>query len=165
MTSSRLFKAFVLVFLLCALAALWSWHTTGEPPSHWLVRGSIASLVAALVAGVVNPDTRPRMLMRFLAGLFALFSLIAFAADVSRPALDGQGRAAISLLQHLQMLAPTFVTALERSVEGSIGAFAWDPILTSVLSLPASFFFFVLAVIAGVLGRPRQRIRIFVNDY
>jgi uncharacterized membrane protein YfcA len=165
MTSSRLLKSFVLVSVLCASAALWSWHTTGEPPSRWLVRIAFASLVAALVTGVVNPDTRPRMLMRFLAALFALFSLIAVAADVSRPALDGQSRAEISLLQHLQTLAPSFVTALERSVENSIGVFAWNPVLTSILSLPASLIFFVLAVAAGLLGRPRQRIRIFVNDY
>lgn len=165
MTSSRLLKAFVLVSLLCISAAVWSWHATGEPPNRWLARVAIASLFAALVIGVVDPDTRPRMLMRFLAALFALFALIAFAADVSRPALDGHSRAAISLLQHLQTLAPSFVAAVERSVEGSIGAFAWDPVLTSVLSLPASLIFFVLAIVAGILGRPRQRVRIFANDY
>jgi hypothetical protein len=165
MTSSRLFKAFALVSLLCVSAAVWLWHTTGEPPNHWLARIAITSLFAALVVGVVNPDTRPRMLMRFLAALFALFALIAFAADFSRPALDGQSRAAISLLQHLQTLAPSFVAALKRSVENTIGTFAWDPVLTSVLSLPASLIFFVLAAVAGILGRPRRRVRIFVNDY
>jgi hypothetical protein len=165
MTSSRILKAFVLVSLSCVVAALWLWHATGAPPARWLVHIAIASLFAALVTSIVNPDTRPRMLMRFLAALFALFALIAFAADVSRPALDGQSRAAISLLQHLQTFAPSFVTALERSVEGSIGAFAWNPVLTTALSLPASLIFFVLALAAGLLGRPRQRVRIFVNDY
>lgn len=165
MTTSRLLKAFALLSALCVSAAVWSWHVTHEPPDHWLVRVAVASFLATLVLGIVNPDTRPRMMLRFLAALFALFALIAFAGDVSRPAVDGQTRGALSLLYHLQTLAPAFVAALQRWVEHSIGPFGWDPVLTSLLSLPASWLFFLLAVGAGFLGRPRQRLRIFANDY
>lgn len=165
MTSSQLLKALSLVFLVCVAAAAWIWHSTDEPPNHWWFRIAATSLFAALMVAVVGRDTRPRMLMRFLAALFALFALIAFAADISRPAMDGGTRGAISLLQHLQTLAPTFVAALERTVEHSTAPFVWDPLLTSILSLPAWLIFLALAAGAGFLGRPRQRVRIFVNDY
>ena len=78
-------------------------------------------------------------MLRFLAALFALFTLIAFAADVSRPPVDGQSWAAISLLQHLQTLAPVVrygAPAVSHTLDRPL--LLWNPILTSVLSLPAS---------------------------
>ena len=164
MTSSRLLKFFAILSLLSTLAALWLWHATAEPPDRWLVRLSVAGFAAALVTGLVDVDTRPRLMLRFLAALFALFALIAFAADVSRPLTSGQRLPPISLIQHLQTLAPSLVAAIEKSVSRSIAPFVWDPVLTSVLGLPASLIFLVLAVAAGFAGRPRRRIRIFLND-
>jgi hypothetical protein len=165
MTSSRLLKALAFLSLSCVAAAAWIWHATGESPDRWLLRIAGASFFAALIVAIASPDTRPRMLMRFLAALFALFALIAFAADISRPVVDGQSQGAISLLQHMQTLAPSFVTAIERTIEHSTSTFVWDPVLTSILSLPAWLIFLAFAVGAGFLGRPRRRVRIFVNDY
>ncbi len=163
MTSSTFLKVFAGVAALSATAYFWLWYSTGEPANPWLIRVAAASLLIALVAAVVNRETRPRLMLRFLAALFALFTLISFAADVSRPRIDGDG--AISLLQHLQNLAPAFVTALERTVSRATDPFVWDPVLKSILSLPATMIFLVLAIACGFLGRPRRRIRIFANDY
>lgn len=126
---------------------------------------AVVAFLAALVVAIVNPDTRPRTMLRFLAALFALFALIAFAADISRPPVDGESLGATSLLQHLEMLAPSFVTTLQRSIGQGISPLLWNPILTSVLSLPAWVVFTLLAVASGFLGRPRRRVRIFANDY
>jgi hypothetical protein len=163
MTSSILLKIFAVVAILSAAAYAWIWYTTGEPPSAWLIRTAAASLLISLAAGVVNVETRPRLMLRFLAALFALLTLMSFAADVSRPVADGTG--AISLLQHLQNLAPAFVTALERSVSRTADPFVWNPVLTTILSLPATMIFLLLAITCGFLGRPRRRVRIFANDY
>lgn len=163
MTSSILLKVFAGVAALAAAAYGWLWYTTGEPANPWLIRVAAAALLIALVSGLVNPETRPRLMLRFLAALFSLFTLISFAADVSRPRSDGEG--AISLLQHLQNLAPAFVTALQRTVSRSLDPFAWDSVLKSFLSLPATMIFLVLAIACGILGRPRRRIRIYANDY
>lgn len=165
MTSSQLLKSLAVLSISCVAAAVWLWHATGEPPNHWLFRIAGLAFFAALIIAIVSPDTRPRILMRFLAALFALFALISFASDISRPAVDGQGPGTMSLLQHLQSLAPTFVAALQRTIENATGAFVWDPLLTSFLSLPAWLLFLLFAVGAGFLGRPRRRVRIFVNDY
>ncbi len=165
MTSSQLLKSLAVLSISCVAAAVWLWHSTGEPPNHWLFRIAGLAFFAALIVAIVSPDTRPRILMRFLAALFALFALISFASDVSRPAVEGPGPGKMSLLQHLQSLAPTFVAALQRTIENATGAFVWDPLLTSFLSLPAWLLFLLFAVGAGFLGRPRRRVRIFVNDY
>jgi hypothetical protein len=165
MTTSRLLKFFAVLSLLSTLAALWLWYATGAPPTRWLIRLSIASFFAALVMSLVDVDTRPRLMLRFLAALFALFALISLAADISRPAIAGESFTATSLMQHLQAVAPSFVAGLEKSVSRSVGPFFWDPILTSILGLPASLLFLLLAIAAGVAGRPRRRVQIFVNDY
>ncbi len=163
MTSSTLLKVFAALAVLSAAAYFWLWYATGEPPTPWLIRLATASLLVALVSSLVNRETRPRLMLRFLAALFALFTLISFAADVSRP--RGDGDAAISLLQHLQTLAPAFLSALERTATRAAGQFLWDPVLSSILSLPATMIFLLLAIACGYLGRPRRRIRIFANDY
>ena len=165
MTTSRLLKFFAVLSLLSTLAALWLWYATGAPPTRWLIRLSIASFFAALVMSLVDIDTRPRLMLRFLAALFALFALISLAADISRPAIAGENFTATSLMQHLQAVAPSFVAGLEKSVSRSVGPFFWDPILTSILGLPASLLFLLLAIAAGIAGRPRRRVQIFVNDY
>jgi hypothetical protein len=165
MTTSRLLKFFAVLSLLSTLAALWLWYATGAPPTRRLIRLSIASFFAALVTSLIDVDTRPRLMLRFLAALFALFALISLAADISRPAIAGENFTATSLMQHLQAVAPSFVAGLEKSVSRSVGPFFWDPILTSILGLPASLLFLLLAIAAGVAGRPRRRVQIFVNDY
>lgn len=163
MTSSTLLKVFSGLAAATAAAYAWLWYTSGEPPTPWLIRCAVASFLIALVASLVNRETRPRLMLRFLAALFALFTLISFAADVSRPPASSEG--AVSLLQHLHNLAPAFLTALQRSVTRVSDAYLWDPVMTSILSLPATTIFLLLAIACGYLGRPRRRIRIFANDY
>lgn len=163
MTSATFLKVFAALAAASAVVYVWLWYSLGEPPTPWLIRTAAASFLIALIAGLVNPETRPRLMLRFLAALFALFTLISFAADVSRPQSHGEG--AISLLQHLHNLAPAFVAALERTTIRAAGPYGWDPVLTSILSLPATTIFLLLAIACGYLGRPRRRIRIFANDY
>ena len=165
MTTSRLLKFFAVLSLLSTFAALWLWYATGAPPTRWLIRLSIASFFAALVTSLIDVDTRPRLMLRFLAALFALFALISLAADISRPAIAGEDFTATSLMHHLQAVAPSFLAGLEKSVSRSVDPFVWDPILTSILGLPASLLFLLLAIAAGIAGRPRRRVQIFVNDY
>ena len=163
MTSSTLLKAFSALAAAAAASYVWLWYSSGEPPTSWLIRIAAVAFLIALVAGVANRESRPRLMLRFLAALFALFTSISFAADVSRPRADGEG--AISLLQHLHNLAPAFLAALERTITRAADAFAWEPVMTSILSLPATMIFLLLAIACGYLGRPRRRVRIFANDY
>ncbi|HET6390200.1 hypothetical protein [Hyphomicrobium sp.] len=165
MTSSVLLKIFAGMAALSATAYCCLWYAAGEPNNGWLLRLAGAAFLIALVMGVVNPETRPRLMLRFLAALFALGALISFAADITQPSVEGAAPGSISLMQHLETGAPAFLEAFERSVTTSIEPALWNPVLTTVLSLPGTLIFLLLAIACGYLGRPRRRIRIFANDY
>lgn len=165
MTSSVLLKIFAGLAALGVIAYGCLWYAAGEPSNSWLLRLALAAFLITLVMSVVNPETRPRLMLRFLAALFALFTLIAFAADVSRAPVDGAPGGPISLMQHLQTWSPAFVASLQRSATATIDPFFWDPVLTSILNLPGTVIFLLLTIACGYLGRPRRRIRIFANDY
>ncbi|MFN0217448.1 MAG: hypothetical protein ACKVP4_01395, partial [Hyphomicrobium sp.] len=58
---------------------------------------------------------------------------------------------------------PALVSAMRAAVIRALGDAAWDPVLTSVLNLPASLLFAAFAALAGLAGRPRRQVQIFVN--
>ena len=151
------------IALAAALAAFWSWRMSEGTPDHTFIRIAIASAIAATIVGLIGADTRPRLMLRFVAALFALVAVIAYAADFSRPP-GGENSGAVSLLQYLQNFAPVFVAAAKTTIERWFGSFMWDPVMTTVLSLPAYLLFLLLALAAGLAGRPRHRVQIFVND-
>ncbi len=163
MTAQHLLKLLALLSLVLTIAAITLWWTTGETPSPWLVRASLTSFALALLTGLIGQDTRPRVMMRFLAALFAIISAIAFAADFSHTGPDGESFKLTSLMTHLNERTPSLVASSKATVTRTLGDAAWDPMLTSVLSLPATVIFAGLAAAFGFAGRPRRRVRIFVN--
>ena len=164
MTSSRIFKLLVLCSGLAALASLWPWYTAGEPVDRLFLRVAAGILVIALLVGLVGADTRPRLMLRFLAALFALAAVIAYAADVSGAAGTTNVTSG-SLLQYMQNFAPVLLAATQRTIEHWGGSTLWDPVLTSILSIPAYVTFLLLALAAGLASRPRHRVQIFINDH
>ena len=163
MTSQRALKVLTLLSLLATAAATVIWYQTGEAPDPWLIRTAAATFALALIVGLVGQETRPRIMLRFLAALFALVAVIAFAADISRHNVDGSGFSSMSLLDHVATFAPSLLASAKSAITRSVGAKAWDPVLTSLLGFPASLIFGLLATFCGYAGRPRHEIRIFVN--
>lgn len=162
MTSQRLMKLFAIVALTAVLGAIYDWRTTEDVPSPWLIRLAIAASSAAFVLFVVNPRTRPRIMLQFLAALFATMALFTFAADYSAPGTE-TGFHSTSVLGRMTDLAPSLVEAARRGVTRSLGETVWDPLLTSLFSMPAFLFFLVLAALAGYAGRHRREVQIFIN--
>ena len=160
MTSQRLLKLLALVSIATSIAAFWLWRSTGETPSPWLMRASIAAFAGALLAGLICEVTRPRLMLRFLASLFALIAVIAFAADFSH---TGGSFKATSLMGHLNDFAPSLLTSAKNAMSHSPLPFLWDPLLTTLLSYPTFAIFAALALTAGLASRPRREVRIFVN--
>ena len=163
MTSQRILKLLALSSLIAAISAIVIWRQTGEPPSPWLIRVAIAALAAAFTLFVVNGETRPRIMLHFLAALFAVCGLFAFTADFSAAHASGHGFNAASVLDRLNDFAPSLLTSLRNAVTRTLGDAVWDPILTTVLSVPAYLMFAGLAAISGYAGRPRRHVQIFIN--
>ena len=163
MTSQRLMKLLALSSLLATAAAFLIWRETGESPSPWLIRGAIAAFGAAFVVFVFNRETRPRIMLQFLCALFATTALFAFAADFSAARSTGGSFQSSRLLDRLFDFAPSLVTSAQNAITRTLGPTVWDPIVTTVLALPAFVFFVVLALICGFAGRPRREVQIFIN--
>lgn len=164
MTSQKLMKIFALLAVVSAFAAAHQWRVGEVDPSPWLVRLAIVAGVAAFVLFVANPQTRPRIMLQFLAALFATLALFAFAADFTAArASPGQGFATTSLMQRLTELTPSIVNGTHTRVVNALGEAAWDPVLTTLLAMPAYLFFLILAAVAGYAGRHRRDVQIFIN--
>ena len=163
MKSQRLLKLFALLSLLATVAAAAVWYQTGQAPDPWLIRFAVAAFAAALVAGLIGNDTRPRLMLRFLAALFALVAIVAFAADTARQGAAGQGFSSMSLMDHLDAFAPSLLASAKTAISRTLGPGAWDPALITILKWPAFLIFGLLAAFCGYAGRPRRVAQIYVN--
>jgi hypothetical protein len=161
-TGQGLLKLLSLMSVGLTVAAIMVWRETGSAP--YLIKGAVATFAAAVLVGIIDPKTRPRVMFRFLAALFALIAIIALASDLSHRGSDGAVHfSATSLLGHIGDLSPTMLAALRANVVKYLGPVAWEPVAVSLLSLPTFVIFGLLAMAAGYAGRPRDEVRIFIN--
>ena len=101
--------------------------------------------------------------LRFLASLFALVAVVALVADAT-PALNGTGAfKPMPAIGYWKELAPSTLVAARAAIQQTPVPWVWDPILTSVLGLPAAVLFGGLAIVCGYFGRRRQQMKIHVN--
>lgn len=163
MTSQRILKLLALLSLIATGTAILTWHQTGEPPSLWLIRLAVGTLAFAFVLFVINQETRPRIMLQFLAALFAIMALFAFAADFSEARGTAAGFHSTSLLERMDDFAPSLLNSLQNAATRTLGEGAWDPLLTSFLSVPAYLVFMILGAVCGYAGRPRRDVQIFIN--
>ena len=96
-------------------------------------------------------------LLRFLAALFLLLAVVLFVADLSH-----QG-AHVSTGTQWDAISPSSFAAFKQSVSARFGSWAWDPVLSSILALPAYILFGALALVCGIAGRRRRVVNVFVN--
>lgn len=94
--------------------------------------------------------------LRFLAALFLLAAIVSLVADLSLPT-------ASSTAARWQALSPASFAGVAAAVTRNLGTFVWNPIATSILALPASLLFGLLAVLLGIAGRRRRVVNVFIN--
>lgn len=162
MNTQIIMKVLALISLALTGVAIALWRKTGEAPSPWLIRAALAAFGLAFVVFVIDKETRPRIMLQFLAALFAAIALFAFVADIS-VARSGAGFHATSILQRMHDFTPSLLMSVRGFTTRAFGAWAYDPFLTTILSLPAALVFALAAMISGFAGRPRREVRIFVN--
>ena len=160
MSSSLLLKIFAFLSLAATGTAIGMWYTTGDPPPPWMLQVSLAFFLAALVTGLIGAETRPRLMLRFLAALCALIAAIALTADISA---QGGAFGATSLLGHLEQFAPSLLASIKASVTRVFGGTIWDSLVVMIMNIPTFLFFGLLAMFCGYAGRPRRAISVFIN--
>lgn len=94
--------------------------------------------------------------LRFLAALFLLAAIVSLVADLSHAG-------ASSTAARWQALSPASFAGAAATVTRHLGAFAWNPVMTSILALPAYLLFGLLALLLGIAGRRRRVVNVYVN--
>lgn len=158
MTAQRLLKILALISILMTGLAAYQWRSTGLPPPRWMLQVSLGAFVLALIVGLIGTETRPRMMLRFLAALAALVATLALVSDLSHA-----GSGFTPLLGHIHQLFPSVLSAVQASVERLAGPKAWDPVLTSVLAVPTFISFAAIAAVCGYASRRRRKLNIYAN--
>ena len=102
------------------------------------------------------------LVLRFIGALFLLGAVIALTSDVSRTARPASAPMFTSLLKHWSDFTPQTLKAAQTSVQ-KVHPLLWDPMIRSVLAIPAWISLLLLAVLSFWAGRRRRRVEIFTN--
>jgi hypothetical protein len=144
------------------LPALESVFWTVDQVDAWQARAGRTHLVGSMAFDAAEEQRHVMLVMRFIASLFLLGAVIALTADISRPGRADAPRFA-SIERHWADLAPQSLAGAQKVVRSRVHPVVWDPMIRSVIGVPA---FLMLGGLAGAffyLGRPRRRVEIFVN--
>ena|SRR5947209_4194824 len=102
--------------------------------------------------------------LRFIGALFALASLIALVADFTpRVSADGRRPGLTSIAMHWNAVAPQSLATAKKAVQTHLHPWVWDPLITSLVSIPAWISLGAIAAALFYAGRRRRRVEIFVN--
>ena len=121
----------------------------------WSWRGLIA---AGLVAWTL---VRPGL--RFISAALVVAALIALTVDVTRWQTGAEGPLFQSLDYQIRSAAPATLDGIGQALSNGIHPLLWNPLLTSVLALPAWFTLVALGFLLGYAARERRQVNIFVN--
>ena len=101
--------------------------------------------------------------LRFLASLFLLAAVIAFAADVTQGLNGPGGFKASSFAQHWEQLSPKTLSSTKEVMSASRVSGLWTFGIAPIITLPSFVLFGLLAALAGYAGRRRRRVEIYIN--
>jgi len=156
MTAQRLLKLLALISLAATGLAAAYWRDTGMAPPPVLLKVSLGAFAAAMLVGLIGQDTRPRLMLRFLAAMAALVAVVALVADETR------GSRFTPLLDHMTQFAPSLVNSMHAFISRTMGDLAWS-LLTAALSMPTFLLFALIALFCGFASRRRDKVAIYVN--
>lgn len=100
--------------------------------------------------------------LRFLGGLLLLLAVVILVADITNSGGSPLSGLTISTAKHWAGLAPSLLAATQKSVQ-AISPILWDPLLKSLLAIPAWGVFASFGALLTYLGRRRRRINIYTN--
>ena len=121
----------------------------------WLWRG-VANL-GLMVWTLVRPS------LRFVSAALVIAAMIALTIDVTRWQTGVDGPLFLSLEQQLRAAAPATLDGIGQALSTGVHPVLWDPILTSVLALPAWICLIALALLLAYSARERRQVNIFIN--
>jgi len=102
--------------------------------------------------------------LRFIGALFLLAAIIALTADLSRTKQSTSPHPMFtSIAGHWADFAPQSLAGAQRQVQTRVHPLLWDPLILSIIRLPAWLSLGGIGLAALYFGRRRRRLEIFVN--
>lgn len=101
--------------------------------------------------------------LRFLSSLCLLVALVALMSDLSPWLLGAKPYTSTAFAKHWGDLTPATLQSARTSVSRIAGPWLWDWVIGSIIRMPTSVLFGLLAALLGWAGRKRRRVDIFVN--
>jgi hypothetical protein len=122
----------------------------------WFVRGLVKKILRATWT-LIRPG------LRVISVVAVVGAVVALTSDFTRWQTGAEGPLFQSFAGILTEIAPATFEGLGRFVALKLHPVVWDPVLTGLLSLPAWFLLFSLALLTGYAARDRETVDIFVN--
>ena len=95
--------------------------------------------------------------------ILSFTAVMLLTSDVTRWQVGADGPTFFSLADHVKTLAPATYEGVAKAVASGIHPFAWDPMLLSILAIPAWIFFAVFSALTAFAAREPKRINVFIN--
>jgi hypothetical protein len=100
--------------------------------------------------------------LRFLGSFLLLLAAVVLIADVTNARGPVGGGFTVSLAKHWAGLAPSSLAAAQKSIQ-AVSPLLWDPLVKTLLAMPAWATFGLLGGLLAWIGRRRRRVNIYVN--
>lgn len=100
--------------------------------------------------------------LRFFGGLFLLLGVAILIADLTNARWAWSSGLTVPLARHWASLAPSSLAAAQKSLQVT-SALLWDPVVKSLLKIPAWTWFCLIGGVMAWTGRRRRRVNIFLN--
>ncbi len=100
--------------------------------------------------------------LRFIASIFLVLAAVILVADLTPTRSTVAPGVGVSLAKHWSLLAPLSLTGAQRSLQ-ALHPLLWDPLVKSLLAIPAWLFFASIGAACAYAGRRRRRVNIFTN--
>ena len=132
-----------------------------------MIRSVVASFGFLAWRGLVAASffvwTLVRPGLRFISAVLVVAAVIALTMDVTRWQTGAGGPMFQSLENQIRAAAPATLEAIGKAISDVLHPLIWDPLLTTVLALPAWLFLLAVAAMLGYVTRERRYVNIFIN--
>jgi len=103
------------------------------------------------------------LILRLLGMWLMLLAVVALVYDGTRMLADGSGVVFTSLGEHWYAIDPASLNAAQAAVQRHVSPVLWDPVITTILLLPAWIVIGGLGALFYLLGYRRKKLDVFTN--
>ena len=102
-------------------------------------------------------------LLRVFGVWLLLLAMVAAVIDATKSLAGGGAWVVTPMGDQWAALSPDSLAAAKAAVEANVGAFLWDPVITTILHAPTWVVFGILGVLLYWLGQKRKPVEVFIN--